>query len=67
MPKEVHGVVARSTFGSKHVKNTWGSDDFLTSLSRFDVENVHAVVARSAFKSQKVSKAWGFEPLLADL
>ena len=26
--EEVHAVVAPSTFGSKNVQNTWGSDDF---------------------------------------
>ena len=54
--EKVHAVVARSTFGSKHVKSTWGLDHFWTSRCRPDVEKVHAVVARSTFPSQKCQK-----------
>ena len=34
MSKEVHAVVARSTFGSQNVKNTGGSDHFWKFRSR---------------------------------
>ena len=43
--EKLHAVVARSTFRSQNVQNTFGS---------WDVEKVHAVVARSTFPSQNV-------------
>ena len=49
---KVHAVMARSTFPSKNVQNTWGLEHFLTIRWRFDVEKVHAVVARNIFPSQ---------------
>ena len=45
--EKVHTVVARSTFPSQNVQNTF-SDHF------WNVEKVHAVVARSTFRSQNV-------------
>ena len=51
-----NAVVARSTFPSENVQNTWGSDHFLTIRWRFDVEKVHAVVARSTFGSEHLKK-----------
>ena len=33
--EKVHAVVARSTFGSQNVKNTWGSDHFWRLRCRF--------------------------------
>ena len=46
--EKVHAVVARSTFRSQNVKNTW----VRTTYGSWDVEKVHAVVARSTFRSQ---------------
>ena len=54
--EKVQAVVARSTFPSENVQNTWGSDRFLTIPSQVDVEKVHAVVARSTFGSQMCEK-----------
>ena len=61
MLKNVHAVLARSTFGSEHVKNTRGSDHLLTIRLPFAVEKVHAVVAQ-IWKSN-VSKTEGFKPI----
>ena len=50
---KVHGVVARSTFGSKMC---WG---VRSSFGSWDDEKVHGVVARSTFRSQNVqSTPW---------
>ena len=48
--------LARSTFGSEHVKNTRVSDHLLTIRLPFAVEKVHAVVAQSTFGSQTCRK-----------
>ena len=54
--QKLHTIVAQSRFGSEHVKNTRGSDHFLTLRWRFDVEKVHVIVAGSTFGSQKCQK-----------
>ena len=48
----MHAVVARSTFGSENVKNTRGSDHFLTMRLPFDVEKVHALWGEAHFVSK---------------
>ena len=53
--EKVHAVVARSTFGSQHVKNTRGSDHFWRFRCRF---------AWQAQGLSKVSKMWGFCSIL---
>ena len=54
--EKMHAVVARSTFGSEHVKSKRGSDHFLTIRLPLDVEKAHAVVARSTFGSDMCQK-----------
>ena len=57
--QKAHDVVARSTFGSEHVKNTICSDHFLTIWWRFEIEKVHAFVEK-AYLEVKSVKIKGF-------
>ena len=58
--EKVHAVVARSTFGSQHVKNTRGSDHFWKFRSR---KSARRCGAKHILKS-KVLKIDGLGPLL---
>ena len=60
--EKLHAVVARSTFGSQHVKSTRGSDHF----GSCDVEKVHAIVTRNTkhISKSKCAKHTSVGPLL---
>ena len=49
--EKLHAAVAKSTFGSQHVKKNWGSGSTFWSS---DVDKMHAAVAKSTFWSENV-------------
>ena len=50
-----HAVVARSTFPSKNVQKSWGSDHFVTIRWSVGVEKVHAVGSQMCEKVRALS------------
>ena len=52
--EKLHAVVARSTFPSENVQNTWVSEHFW----KLRDEKLHAVVARSTCPSENVQNTW---------